>query len=75
MKRFVVNQPAVPASASPYRVRDEKGGEAEWSDVLFLRPYLLHALPPAPMRHGFAPGRSSAGAMGVADHANISEAG
>jgi len=27
MKLSVVYQPAVPASASPYRVCDEKGGE------------------------------------------------
>jgi integrase/recombinase XerD len=33
MKLSVIYQPAAPASASPYRVRDEKGGEVKWANA------------------------------------------
>ena len=49
MKLSVVYQPAVPASASPYRVCDEKGGEVEWVNT-FLDAQRLRQLSPRSLR-------------------------
>jgi integrase/recombinase XerD len=49
MKLFVNFQPAVPASASPYRVCDEKGGEVEWANA-FLDGQRLRQLSPRSLR-------------------------
>ena len=49
MKLSVVYQPAVPASASPYRVCDEKGGEVEWANT-FLNAQCLRQLSPRSLR-------------------------
>lgn len=48
MKLSVIFQPAVPASASPYRVCDEKGGEIKWANAFLdgqrLRQLSLRSL-------------------------------
>lgn len=48
MKLSMIFQPAVPASASPYRVCDEKGGEIEWANAFLdgqrLRQLSLRSL-------------------------------
>ena len=49
MKLSVNSQPAVPASASPYRVCDEKGGEVEWANA-FLDGQRLRQLSPRSLR-------------------------
>ena len=49
MKLSVIDQPAVPASASPYRVCDEKGGEVEWVNA-FLDGQWLRQLSPRSLR-------------------------
>src|SRR2546430_2064553 len=49
MKLPVVSPPAVPASASPYRVCDEKGGEVEWANT-FLNAQCLRQLSPRSLR-------------------------
>ena len=49
MKLSVNFQPAVPASASPYRVCDEKGGEVEWVNA-FLDGQRLRQLSPRSLR-------------------------
>src|SRR6266700_1542302 len=49
MKLSVVYQPAVPASTSPYRVRDEQGRELDWANV-FLDGQRLRQLSPRSLR-------------------------
>jgi integrase/recombinase XerD len=49
MKLSVVYPPAVPASASPYWVCDEKGGEIEWANA-FLDAQRLRQLSPRSLR-------------------------
>ena len=49
MKFSVIYQPAVPASASPYRVCDEKRGEVEWANA-FLDGQRLRQLSPRSLR-------------------------
>ncbi len=49
MKLSVIYQPAVPASASPHRVCDEKGGEVEWANA-FLDGQRLRQLSPRSLR-------------------------
>jgi len=49
MKLSVVYQPAVPASASPYRVCEEKGGEIQWANA-FLDGQRLRQLSPRSLR-------------------------
>jgi site-specific recombinase XerD len=49
MKFSVIYQPAVLASASPYRVCDEKGGEVEWANA-FLDGQRLRQLSPRSLR-------------------------
>ena len=49
MKLSVIYPPAVPASASPYRVCDEKGGELEWANA-FLDTQRLRQLSPRSLR-------------------------
>jgi site-specific recombinase XerD len=49
MKLSVIYQPAVPASASPYRVCDEKQGEVEWANA-FLDGQRLRQLSPRSLR-------------------------
>jgi site-specific recombinase XerD len=49
MKLSVVHPPAVAACASPYRVRDEKGGEIEWANA-FLDGQRLRQLSPRSLR-------------------------
>ena len=49
MKLSVIYQPAVPASASPHRVCDEKGGEVEWANS-FLDGQRLRQLSPRSLR-------------------------
>ncbi len=49
MKLSVVYQPAMPASTSPYRVCDEKGGEIEWANA-FLDGQRLRQLSPRSLR-------------------------
>jgi integrase/recombinase XerD len=48
MKLSVIYQPSVPASASPYRLRDENGRELDWANVFLdaqrLRQLSLHSL-------------------------------
>src|SRR6266853_283378 len=48
-KLSVVYQPAVPASTSPYRVRDEQGRELDWANV-FLDGQRLRQLSPRSLR-------------------------
>ena len=43
MKFSVVYQPAAAASTSPYRVRDNQGGELDWADA-FLDSQRLRQL-------------------------------
>ena len=43
MKLSVIYQPAAPASASPYRVRDNQGGELDWANA-FLDSQRLRQL-------------------------------
>jgi site-specific recombinase XerD len=49
MKLSVIYRPDVPASASPYRVRDEKQGEVEWANA-FLDGQRLRQLSPRSLR-------------------------
>ena len=49
MKFSVHHRPAMPASASPYRVCDEKGGEVEWANA-FLDGQRLRQLSPRSLR-------------------------
>src|SRR6516164_10540358 len=49
MKLSVISPPVVPASASPYRVCDEKGGEVEWVNA-FLDGQRLRQLSPRSLR-------------------------
>jgi hypothetical protein len=49
MKLSVVYQPAVPASASPYRVCEEQGGEIDWANA-FLDGQRLRQLSPRSVR-------------------------
>ena len=49
MKLFVIYQPAVAASASPYRVCDEKGAEVVWANA-FLDAQRLRQLSPRSLR-------------------------
>ncbi|HVH60934.1 MAG TPA: tyrosine-type recombinase/integrase [Candidatus Sulfotelmatobacter sp.] len=49
MKLSVIYQPAVAASASPYRVCDEKGGEVDWANA-FLDAQRLRQLSPRSLR-------------------------
>jgi integrase/recombinase XerD len=49
MKLSVIYQSAVPASASPHRVCDEKGGEIKWANA-FLDAQCLRQLSPRSLR-------------------------
>jgi site-specific recombinase XerD len=49
MKLSVVYQPSLPASASPYRVCEEKGGEVDWANA-FLDSQRLRQLSPRSLR-------------------------
>lgn len=49
MKLSVIHPPALAASASPYRVCDEKGGELEWANA-FLDAQCLRQLSPRSLR-------------------------
>ena len=49
MKLSVVYQPSLPASTSPYRLRDEEGRELEWVNV-FLDAQRLRQLSPRSLR-------------------------
>jgi hypothetical protein len=49
MKLFVVYHSAVPASSSPYRVRDQDGGELPWANA-FLDGQRLRQLSPRSLR-------------------------
>jgi hypothetical protein len=48
MKLAVMYLPSLPASASPYRLRDQKGRELDWANVFLdaqrLRQLSLHSL-------------------------------
>jgi hypothetical protein len=49
MKLSVVYQPSLPASTSPYRLRDEEGGELDWTNA-FLDAQCLRQLSPRSLR-------------------------
>jgi hypothetical protein len=49
MKLSVVYQPAAPASTSPYRVRNNQGGELDWANA-FLDSQRLRQLSPCSLR-------------------------
>ncbi|HEX8880353.1 MAG TPA: tyrosine-type recombinase/integrase [Candidatus Acidoferrum sp.] len=49
MKLSVIYQPSLPASASPYRLRDEDGGELDWANA-FLDAQCLRQLSPRSLR-------------------------
>ena len=49
MKFSVVYRPAVPASASPYRLVDERGREIAWANT-FLDAPRIRQLPPRSLR-------------------------
>jgi site-specific recombinase XerD len=49
MNLSVVYQPAVPASSSPYRVRDKEGQELNWANA-FLDAQRLRQLSPRSVR-------------------------
>ena len=57
MKVSVVYQSAAPASTSPYRVRDDKGGELDWANA-FLDSQRLRQLSPRSLRiYAYEPSR------------------